>query len=72
LTCFFLSTSGFKEHVTLELFYGAHLQDAQKRIVGVGKNTRYIKLKSLKEFDTNYFIHLLQQSIELSQAGSST
>jgi len=54
------------------LFYGAHLQDAQKRIVGVGKNTRYIKLKSLKEFDTNYFIHLLQQSIELSQAGSST
>ena len=65
-------TSGFKDHVTVELFYGAHLQDAQKRIVGVGKNTRYIKLKSLKEFDTNYFIHLLQQSIELSQAGSST
>jgi len=26
--------SGFKEHVTLELFYGAHLQDAQGRIVG--------------------------------------
>lgn len=65
-------TSGFKEHVTLELFYGAYLQDAQERIVGVGKNTRHIKLKSLKEIDTNYFVDLLQQSIELSQAGTST
>jgi hypothetical protein len=64
--------SGFKEHVTVELFYGAHLQDAQGRIVGGGKNTRHIKLKSLKEFDTNYFVELLQQSIKLSQAGTST
>lgn len=64
--------SGFKEHVTLELFYGAHLQDAQGRIVGGGKNTRHIKLKSLKEIDTNYFVDLFQQSIELSQAGTST
>jgi hypothetical protein len=31
--------SGFKEHVTVELIYGAHLKDAQERIVGVGKNT---------------------------------
>jgi hypothetical protein len=65
-------TSGFKEHVTVELFYGAHLQDAQERIVGMGKNTRHIKLKSLQEIDTNYFVDLLQQSIELSQAGTST
>jgi hypothetical protein len=63
---------GFKDHVTLELFYGAHLQDAQGRIVGVGKNTRHMKLKSLKEIDTNYFVDLLQQSIKLSQAGTST
>jgi hypothetical protein len=44
--------SGFKEHVTVELFYGAHLQDAQGRIVGLGKNTRHIKLKSLQDIDT--------------------
>jgi hypothetical protein len=41
--------SGFKEHVTLELFYGAHLQDSQGWIVGMGKNTRHMKFKSLKE-----------------------
>ena len=64
--------SGFKEHVTVELFYGARLQDAQGRIVGAGKNTRHMKLKSVKEIDTNYFVDLLQQSIELSQAGTST
>jgi len=29
--------SGFKEHVTVELFYGARLQDAQGRIVGWGR-----------------------------------
>ena len=60
--------SGFKEHVTLELFYGAHLKEAQGRIVGEGKNTRHIKLRSLQDIDTCYFINLLQQSIELSEA----
>ncbi|MDQ6659806.1 MAG: DUF1801 domain-containing protein [Chloroflexota bacterium] len=30
-------TSGFKEHVTVELFYGAHLQDAQD---GIGPRGR--------------------------------
>jgi hypothetical protein len=63
---------GFKEHVTVELFYGARLQDTQGRIVGVGKNTRHLKLKSIKEIDANYFVDLLQQSIELSQARTST
>jgi hypothetical protein len=63
--------SGFKEHVTVELFYGAHLEDAQGRIVGVGKNTRHIELTSLNEIDTNYLVDLLQQSIKLSQAGTS-
>ena len=65
-------TSGFKEHVTVELFYGAHLQDAQGRIVGVGKNTRHMELQSLHEIDPHYFVDLLQQSIELSQADTST
>lgn len=65
-------TSGFKDHVTVELFYGAHLEDAQARIVGAGKNTRHIKLQSLQEIDTHYFVDLLQQSIELSQAGHYT
>lgn len=60
--------SGFKNHVTLELFYGAHLHDAQGRIAGVGKNTRHIKLKSREEIDAPYFVGLIQQSIALSQA----
>ena len=64
--------SGFQDHVTVELFYGAHLEDVQERIVGVGKNTRHMKLQSLKDIDTNYFVDLLQQSIELSQAGHYT
>jgi hypothetical protein len=64
--------SGCKEHVTVELFYGAHLEDAQARIVGVGKHTRHMKLKSLQEIDLHYLVDLLQQSIELSQAGTST
>lgn len=65
-------TSGFKDHVTVELFYGAHIRDAQERIVGVGKNTRHMKLQSLQELDPHYFVDLLHQSIELSQAGTST
>ena len=63
--------SAFKQHVTLELFYGAHLQDAQRWIAGVGKNTRHIKIKSLEEMDTDYLVDLIRQSIDLSQAGSS-
>jgi len=59
-------TSGFKAHVTLELFYGAHLRDTQKRIVGAGKNTRHIKLRSLQEIDRDYLVDLLRQSIALS------
>ena len=62
-------TGGFKEHVTVELFYGAHLRDAKGRIGGVGKHTRHIKLKSLDDIDADYFVGLLRQSIELSQAG---
>jgi hypothetical protein len=65
-------TGGFKGHANLELFYGAHLRDSQGRIVGVGRNTRHIKLRSLEDIDTNYIVDLLQQSIELSQAGTST
>ncbi len=62
-------TSGFKDHVTVELFYGAHLEDAQARIVGAGKSTRHMKLQSLHEIDPHYLVDLLQQSIELSLAG---
>jgi hypothetical protein len=64
-------TGGFREHVSVELFYGVHLQDSQGRIVGVGKNTRHIKFKSLEEIDANYFVDLVRQSVALSQAGSS-
>ena len=61
-------TSGFRQHVTIELFHGSRLLDTQGRIVGAGKNTRHIKIKSLAEIDTPYFVDLIRQSIELSQA----
>jgi hypothetical protein len=61
---------GFKEHVSVELFYGAHLQDSQGRIVGAGKSTRHIKFRTLEEIDANYFVDLLGQSVQLSQSGS--
>jgi hypothetical protein len=51
--------SSFKAHVTLELFYGAHLHDTQGRIVGEGKNTRHLKLKSLSGIDLDYLVYLL-------------
>src|SRR4051812_30838665 len=63
-------TGGFKEHANIELFYGAHLRDAQGRIAGAGKNTRHIKIRSLEEIDRDYFVDLLRQSIELSQAST--
>lgn len=64
--------SAFKQHVTLELFYGAQLRDMQGRVVGAGKNTRHIKLRSFEDVDSNYFVDLLQQSITLSQASTPT
>ncbi len=63
---------GFTQHANIELFYGAQLRDAQGRIAGAGKNTRHIKLRSLEEIDADYFVDLLQQSIELSQASTPT
>ncbi len=60
-------TGGFKGHANLELFYGARLQDSQGRIVGAGKNTRHIKLRSLEEIDPDYLVDLIVQSIELTQ-----
>jgi hypothetical protein len=61
------STGGFKDHANLELDYGAHLKDVTGRIVGVGKNTRHIKIKSLQQVDADYFVDLLRQSIKLVQ-----
>ena len=68
---FLQAVSKKQEHVTEEYFNGAHLEDAQEKIVGMEENTRHMKLKSLQEIDTDYFVDLLQQSIELSQAGHS-
>ena len=63
---------GFKEHANIELFYGAHLKDTQGRIAGAGKSTRHIKLRTLEEVDSAYFVDLLSQSIALSEAATST
>ena len=63
-------TGGFKNHANIELFYGAHLHDAKGRVVGVGKNTRHIKLRSLEEVEPDYLIDLLQQSIKLSKTSA--
>jgi hypothetical protein len=58
------SLGGFKRHANLELDYGAHLRDSQRRIEGVGKNIRHIKIRSLEEIDEDYFVGLLQQSLD--------
>ncbi|MFO7287107.1 MAG: DUF1801 domain-containing protein [Gammaproteobacteria bacterium] len=58
------SIGGFKRHANLELDYGAHLRDSRGRVEGVGKNIRHVKIRSLDEVDTDYFIDLLRQSIE--------
>jgi hypothetical protein len=59
--------SAFTRHVTLELFYGAQLDDSLGRVEGVGKMTRHIKLRSLADVDADYLADLLRQSIELSR-----
>ena len=59
---------GFKEHANIEPFYGARLKDSQGRIEGLGKNTRHIKIRSMAEIDGGYFVDLIRQSVELSQA----
>jgi hypothetical protein len=59
---------GFKAHANIELFYGARLDDPKARVEGKGKRTRHIKLKTLDDIDNAYFIDLIRQSIELSQA----
>jgi hypothetical protein len=58
------STGGFKRHANLEFDYGAHLQDSRGRLEGVGKNIRHIKIRSLEEIDEDYFVDLLQQSLD--------
>lgn len=58
------SIGGFKRHANLELDYGAHLRDPVGRVEGIGKNIRHIKIRSLDEVDTDYFVDLLKQSIE--------
>src|SRR5262249_21601976 len=62
---------GFKHHVSLELFYEAHLRDSQGRINGAGKRTRHIKFLTLKDVDAAYLIELIEQSLTLSQAFSN-
>lgn len=62
--------SGFKQHVTLELFYGAQLQDTKGKIMGAGKKTRHIKLFRLEDVDAAYLVDLLGQSIALMQASN--
>jgi hypothetical protein len=61
------SIGGFKNHASLELDYGAHLEDAKGRLVGMGKNIRHIKITSLEQVDADYFIDLLRQSIGIRE-----
>jgi hypothetical protein len=60
--------SGFKNHVTVELFHGAHLRDTQGRVAGAGRNARHLKLKSLEDIDPDYLVDLLRQSIVYQKA----
>jgi hypothetical protein len=59
------SLGAFKNHVNLEFDYGSSLTDDKRRIEGVGKNIRHIKIRTLGELDTEYFIDLLRQSVKI-------
>lgn len=58
------STGGFKAHANLELDFGAHVDDPQGRVEGVGKNIRHIKIRSMEEIDEAYFLDLLRKNLD--------
>ncbi|MDQ4110777.1 MAG: DUF1801 domain-containing protein [Actinomycetota bacterium] len=58
------STGGFKAHANLELDFGAHVDDPDGRVEGVGKNIRHIKIRSVDEIDEAYFLDLLQKNLD--------
>jgi hypothetical protein len=59
------SLGAFMNHVNLEYDYGSSLTDGKGRVEGVGKNIRHVKIRTLEEVDTEYFIDLLRQSMDI-------
>ena len=52
-----------KNHVNLQFFQGAHLNDPQSLLMGTGKDIRHIKYASVDEIDAEYVAILLRQAI---------
>ncbi len=54
-----------KDYVNVWFFHGTKLKDPKKRLEGTGKGLRHIKVHSVQEIDTKYFLNLIWQSIVL-------
>jgi hypothetical protein len=52
-----------KNHVNLQFFEGAHLNDPGSVLTGTGKDMRHIKLVGVSDVDTEYIALLLRQQV---------
>ncbi len=58
-----------KRHVNLQIFFGAHIEDANL-LDGVGKDMRHIKYTTIEDIDDKQIIKILNQAIALDSAGT--
>ena len=54
-----------KNHVNLQIWRGAELNDPENILEGEGKSMRHVKVHSPEEVKTDYFKFLLKQAAEL-------
>lgn len=52
-----------KNHVNLQFFQGAHLDDPQRALTGTGKDMRHIRVADVEGVDAEYVGFLLRQAI---------
>jgi len=53
-----------KQHVNLQFFQGAHLDDPQKVLTGTGKDMRHLRVAQVDDVDAAYVRLLLDQAID--------
>ncbi len=52
--------------VDLGFYRGTELKDPKGLLEGSGKSMRHVKVRSLKEIDTEYFTELVKQAASLA------
>ena len=60
----FCSVMSHKKHVSLQIFQGAHLKDADQ-LDGTGKNMRHLKFSALAEVNKDVVRKYLEQAVEI-------